>query len=150
MKRLRLLGHPLHPLSVHFPLGLLLCSSCLDLAIALGAPEAWAPHALAMLICGLVTALPALLTGVLDYVTIPQGSANSRLATSHMAVALLGVAAYGATLAIRSGRPQLGSLGLVATLSGAACLGAAGWMGGELVYGRGEGLRRHQPRSDGR
>lgn len=46
MRRLRLFGHPLHPATVHFPIGLLAGATVVDVLVALGlyAASLWFRH----------------------------------------------------------------------------------------------------------
>jgi len=128
------IGHPLHPLLVHLPIGGWLIAGMLD---ALPAREAQSGADLAMLL-GTLGAVGTITTGVVDWSTT-RGHARR----TGMVHALLNDAAfllYGASLLSRhSGHRALGKKlsggGLALSMIGA-------FLGGQLVYRHGLGVRR--------
>ncbi len=134
------LGHPLHPITIHAPLGLLLGSAAWDVLWVWQGPEPWALLGRWTLLLGLIFALPAAGTGVVDYLALPASRPIRRLAIVHLILALLAVAAYGTSLLFRWQEASL-ALCLVPAGLGLLLLMAAGWFGGELVYGHGVGQR---------
>lgn len=130
-------GHPVHTGAVHFPLGLLPASSVWD-ALALGGVSGpWWSVSFWTLALGCLLALPALATGFLDYLGLPEDHPAEERASRHMWAALSGVALYGADLLWRLGpeRPVPGSPwgAALVGLAGLAALAVAGWLGGDLV-----------------
>ena len=62
-----------------------------------------------------------------------------RVALWHLALALLATAVFAVSFALRLGTP-LGTLPVVVSIGGLLVLGAAGWLGGELVFVHGMGV----------
>lgn len=137
MGGLRLFGHSLHPSLVHLPIGLLTGGTIWD-GVALWTGRAfWWEAAFWTLALGAASALPAAVTGFLDFARIPDDEAGIVRAWQHMAATLTSVCLYGGSLLLRGGPgpPDPGRLPWAVTLSvaGLAVLAAAGWTGGDLV-----------------
>ncbi|MGH8127153.1 MAG: DUF2231 domain-containing protein [Gammaproteobacteria bacterium] len=79
-----LLGLPLHPMLVHFPLAFWLSVPVFDaLALCCG-PQPWWGIALGMTTAGVAIGTLALMTGLLEYVHLSEtGSNDVRLAAHH-------------------------------------------------------------------
>jgi uncharacterized membrane protein len=128
--------HPLHPALVHFPIACWSLATCADLA-SLGLGESLWRFASAMLCIGLVTALAAMLTGLLELMKLTEGHPAEADVHRHLGWALAAWSCYAASLFLRWDDSQLVAPGVPAlTLSvlGFGCLGVAGWLGGKLVY----------------
>jgi uncharacterized membrane protein len=139
---MRLFGHPVHPLVVAFPIALLVLTPLWDGAALLGiAPELalvgyWSELA------GLVGGGLALVTGLMDFLTLkepPPELTNAALRHAAFALATLGL--YVTAFVVRGGasgsvRPLVLGLEIV----GALGLGATGWLGGHLVFRHGVGV----------
>ncbi len=143
----------LHPLSVHFPLALLLASSLCTL-LALRWPEtAWASSAYHCLLLGWFAGLPALLSGLIDAAQQLSGPTAWRdgaviaAVNQHAFSSLAAMLVYGRALLLHRRQPELladpaarrSYLGLHGL--GAALLMLAGWLGGQLVYELGLGVQ---------
>jgi uncharacterized membrane protein len=147
---LRLFGHSLHVLLVHFPLGLWPLVMPLELAGWLGGWRMgwrlafWA-NALALL-----AALPTAATGLIDLLGLKRGAAAERAANLHMTAMLGAAALFGGELCFHppgaaiSAPAAFVNLGL--TLLGSAALFWGGWLGGELVFRHGAGRIEEGPR----
>jgi uncharacterized membrane protein/nitrite reductase/ring-hydroxylating ferredoxin subunit len=145
------LRHPLHPLLVHFPIGLFILSLLLDLAslVFRSTPDLVRDAFYAMLL-GIITALIAAVPGFVDYTDIRSDHPGKRTATTHLTLNLIAVALYGINLGVRSSslnelQTPVGSL--VLSLIGIVLLSAAGYLGGRLVYADGIGVGRHKRRT---
>jgi uncharacterized membrane protein len=143
---LRLLGHPIHPIVNHAPMGLLSVCVAFDvLGLCLGSPIWW-QVGFWNIAAGLVTAAPAVVSGLADFIAHVRGPRPERLAVVHLTLMLSALGAFGLGLVFRHG-PELsdGSLRLVAVAIdclGTLLLAAGGWFGGELVYGHAVGVRQ--------
>lgn len=135
MRPLRVLGHPVHPVTVHVPFGLLACASALDLAALAGVERAAEPGLWA-LIGGLAAGGVAATAGLLDFAAIPRTHPGGRLALAHLALMGGALTAYGGALVARGSWP-----GTASGLLGLGLLLAGGWTGGEMVFGHGVGVR---------
>src|SRR5438034_941782 len=79
------LHHPLHPLLVHFPIGLFFFSFALDIArLILGSAPALVVGAFYSMAFGIIGALIAALPGLADYSEIRSSHPAKRTATLHM------------------------------------------------------------------
>ncbi len=118
-------GLPLHPALVHFPIGGAFSAAVVDL-LGMGA----AAGALSAFTA--VTAAPTVVAGLADYAEIDERPAQ-RLAGAHFAAAATGTSLVVASLGFR----LAGASGLARVLlwGGCAAYGAAGMLGGHLVYG---------------
>src|SRR5205823_13589587 len=145
------LRHPLHPMLVHFPIGLFLLSLLLDLAsLALpSAPDLVRDSFYAMLL-GVITALIAAVPGFVDYTDIRSDHPAKRTATVHLTLNLIVVALYGINLGVRSSSlvdPKIQMVPMILSFIGVALLSVSGYLGGRLVYDDGIGVGRHKRRT---
>src|SRR6266704_4945084 len=140
------LRHPLHPMLVHFPIGLFLLSFLLDLASLVfpSVPNIVRDSFYAMLL-GVITALMAAVPGFVDYTDIRRDHPAKRTATAHMTLNLIVVALYAINLAVRFSADvdlRVHPLAFSFSLVGVAVLSISGYLGGQLVYDDGIGVGR--------
>src|SRR5438128_4964716 len=97
------LKHPIHPMLVHFPIGLFILSLLLDLVSLVfpSVPQLVRDSFYAMLL-GVIMALVAAVPGFVDYTDIRSDHPGKRTATAHLTLNLLVVALYGINLGVRS------------------------------------------------
>lgn len=138
MKPLRFLGHPVHPITVHAPFGLLVGANGLDVATWLGLAPWTGDASWWLLAAGLAGATVAVTAGLIDYVAIPKGHPAGSTANLHLGLIACALSAYGVSLALRG---DASSAAAVVGAVGLALLLAGGWAGGEMVYGHGIGVR---------
>lgn len=133
--------HPLHPMLVHFPLACWSLATIADFASAHYGKPAW--HlAGTLLLIGLVMALPAIVTGVIELIQVPDERAAMRDAYLHMVVMMLAFALYAASLLMRVDAGHFiapGAAAITVSACGFVALMIGGWLGGTLVYGHGIG-----------
>jgi uncharacterized membrane protein len=141
MKRLRVLGHPVHPPAVHAPLGLWAAAAAWDAAaLATGRPELWT-LSFGCPALGCLAALPALATGFLDFLVLEREEAEST-ARWHMVLMAACWLLYAASAAVRGGwtAPEHAAWAAGLQFAGLAVLSVGGWLGGRLVYTYGAGV----------
>jgi nitrite reductase/ring-hydroxylating ferredoxin subunit/uncharacterized membrane protein len=130
-----LLGHPVHPMLIPFPIAFLSGAVLFDIVGWIGNLPSWWTTGGHLSAAGILTALMAAVPGVIDYVyTVPPESSGKTRATKHMLVNLTAVALFAAAWWLRGGAadaPAIGVLGLEVVALG--LLGAGGYMGGTLV-----------------
>lgn len=143
MIKARIAGHPLHPAVVHFPIGLWFTTVLLDI-VGLYQPDAvWYQISYWCLAIGLAFALPAVITGLLEYVSITSKDPAMNIATTHMMLMVTATALFGTSWVIRvmsaasSSAPTTWAISIACL--GAITLAAGGWLGGTLVYRYGVG-----------
>src|SRR5438477_11230542 len=97
------LRHPIHPMLVHFPIGLFILSWLLDLASLVfpNVPNLVRDSFHAMLL-GVITALIAAVPGFVDYTDIRSDHPGKRTATPRLTMNLFVVALYAINLGVRS------------------------------------------------
>jgi uncharacterized membrane protein len=140
--RVKLFGHPIHPMLVVFPLGLLVASLFFDfLGIATGNGE-FAVVAFWCIAGGILTGLLAAVFGLLDWLPIPGGTRAKTVGLWHGAGNVVVVALFAVSWWLRSGSPGYVPDGLALALSVVAVAigGVTGWLGGELVDRLGVGV----------
>jgi uncharacterized membrane protein len=144
---MRLFGHPLHPMLVHFPIALWAVGSACDVLTLAHVPDA-ARIAWLSIGAGTAAALLTMTAGMVDYAALDE----SALPTAHRHMALMGTAwllyavafvfaSDGLAPAVEPGWPSI-----AAALAGFAMLIAGAWQGGQLVYRLGAGVDRRDPR----
>jgi uncharacterized membrane protein len=142
---LSLFGHPVHPMLVHLPMGLLLTAPLWDL-IGLVRPSGAAISAVVgewTLAVGCLGGLAAAVAGMVDFGALPEGHPAARAANFHLYLVLGALALFGTSLLVRHGH---GAAGVTPTLlgldvAGVLCLAAGGYFGAEMVYRHGVGRR---------
>ncbi len=139
---LRLFGHPVHPMLVHLPMGLILTAPLWDLLGLVRPTAAAAASTVASwtLAVGCLGGLAAAAAGLFDFAAIHAGHPAERAANLHLYLILAALAAYGTSLLLRHGHrscPAVGLLGVDA--AGFLLLTAGGFFGAEMVYRHGVG-----------
>lgn len=129
------LGHPAHPLVVVVPSGFWVTSAVYDLRSADGNDAEAERIADATLKLGLLTAVPAALTGIAQFLRT-DGLAR-RVAAVHWALNLSALSLYSASWVARSQGRRSGGRKLSA--AAIALVGPGAYLGGELAYHYGVG-----------
>jgi len=138
------LGHPLHPAIVHFPIALLLSATVVDLAWVAGITND--AHLAAILIAaGLAMGLVAMGAGMIDFIALDEAVIPHAL--RHMAAVGLAWMGYAVALYLRrdalvGGGTDVNSLSIAFSLFSALVLALGGWLGGRLVYSFGAGVAK--------
>jgi uncharacterized membrane protein len=141
--RSMILDHPLHPIFTHFPMGLLIISMLWDVLGLWSGNSLWWNISYWSIAVGLLFAILAVVTGLIDFSKIPQGDAAENVGMRHMIVVILAATMYTGSFFFRFGSPVptgihlYGALGL--SILGFILLLIGGWYGGELVYSHGVG-----------
>lgn len=146
---MRLDGLPLHPITVHFPIAFLSGSLLWDgLGLWLGTPLWWT-MSFWSLVLGLATALPALLTGFIEYAQLSPETPAEQTATRHLLLTGCAVTLFLGSLLVRGGvePPTGGRLigALACSCAGLGLLTAGGHLGARLVYRHGVGHAASDP-----
>ncbi len=81
--RAKLFGHPIHPMLIPFPLGLLATSLAFDLIHLLAGGEPWAEVAYWMIVAGIIGGLAAAPFGWIDWFAIPDGTRAKAIGLWH-------------------------------------------------------------------
>jgi len=146
---MRLWGHPIHPMLVHFPVAFWTVAVMAYVADTAGVEGAAAAAKLANG-AGLIMALPAMTAGLIELRLIDSRSEAMRVATLHMmAMAAAWVCFMLALVMSISTRASLDKqitqlAGVVSASVGFLLMSVGGWVGGRLVYEFGIGVATHK------
>jgi uncharacterized membrane protein len=81
--RAKFLGHPIHPMLIPLPLGLLSGSVAFDLAHRVTGEDVWGTVATATIGAGIIGGILAAPLGVIDWAAIPDGTRAKRIGSLH-------------------------------------------------------------------
>ncbi len=137
----KFLGHPVHQIVVAFPMGLLCTASLFDAVYVVKGEVMWSTVAFFMIGAGVVGGVIAAIFGLIDYLAIPVRTRAKRIARLHGLTSVTVVILFTASWWLRAApllRPP--PIALLCSFGGAALLGLAGWLGGELLNRLGVGI----------
>ena len=123
------LGHPLHPVLVHVPVGAWVSAGLLDLF------PPFRPAATLLIGTGVAAAVPASLSGAADW--SEQDAGVRRLGALHAAANTAAVALYVGSLAAR--KRGNGALGVVLAYAGLGVASGSAAVGGHMSYAHSSG-----------
>jgi len=139
--RAKLLGHPIHPMLINFPLGLLPTAVIFDIVHAATGNVMWAQASFLMIAAGIVGALAAAIFGLVDWLAIPSRTRAKRIGAYHSIGNVIVVVLFAASGILRYRAAAIpSSLALVLVFVGLALAVVTGWLGGELVDRLGVGV----------
>ena len=148
----KFLGHPIHPMLVVFPLGLLVTSLIFDF-IRLGTGNGtWGLVAEYMIGAGIIGGLVAAVFGLIDWLSIPAGTRAKTIGAWHGIGNVIVVLLFAISWAMRRDLPETpGTLPFVLSIVAVLIGAVTGWLGGELVdrlgIGVDEGANPNAPNS---
>jgi uncharacterized membrane protein len=137
----KLFGHPIHPMLIPFPIGLLGMAVIFDLLAQFAGRTALGLAAHPMIAAGVITALLAALFGAIDWTGIPGGTRAKTIATIHGLGNVGIVVLFAIAWWLRRENPgEAAGLPLLLEVIGVLALLVTGWLGGELVARLGVGV----------
>ena len=126
-------SHPLHPILISFPIGLLLAALLSDIIFRINDEEIFFEMGGYLEIAGIVSGFIAAVPGVIDYIfTVPPQSSAKKRATKHGLINVIMLIAFIAAYLLRNNASF--NLVLALELAGAVLMMIAGWLGGTLVH----------------
>ena len=136
-------GHPVHPMIIVLPLGLLPASVFADVLHHIIDDPAWGSFALWLMVAGVLSGLVAGSIGFMDWKGLPVGTKARRVGAIHGLTNVVALAVFLVSLLLRVGDPSrptpfATSVAVIALFI--AFLG--GWLGGELVFRLGVGVHQ--------
>jgi uncharacterized membrane protein len=133
--RAKLLGHPIHPMLIVFPLGLFISAVVFDAVYLWRGSPTFATVAYWNIAAGIVGGLLAAVFGLIDWVAIPAGTRAKRIGLLHGAANVVVVLMFAVVWWMRANSfDATPTTGLFLLEVVALALGSvAGWLGGELV-----------------
>ncbi|HEY2388612.1 MAG TPA: DUF2231 domain-containing protein [Candidatus Binatia bacterium] len=153
--RAKILGHPVHPMLINFPLGLLPTAVAFDIVHLSTQNPRWNDLAFWMIVAGVIGALFAAVFGLVDWLAIPARTRAKRIGAVHGLGNLVVVALFAASLYLRYQTAETPSTAaLVCSFVGLGLALITAWLGGELVdrlgIGVDDGANVNAPSSLGR
>lgn len=132
--RAKLFGHPLHPMLIVFPLGLLGMAVVFDLLALFAGQDILGQAAHPMIAAGILTGLAAAIFGATDWAAIPDGTRAKGIAIAHGLGNVIIVALFAIAWWLRRDDPgNAAGLPILLQVIGVAGALVTGWLGGELV-----------------
>ncbi len=137
----KLLGHPVHPMLIVFPLGLLATAVIFDIIALATGNGAWSGMADYLIAAGVIGGLAASVFGLIDWLAIPPGTRAKTIGLWHGAGNVVVVVLFAVSWLLRWGSPNApGALALIFSFVGVVLALVTGWLGGELVDRLGVGV----------
>jgi uncharacterized membrane protein len=133
--KLNFFGHPIHPILIVFPLGLLPAAVLCDIVFLVRHNPNWGHMAYWLIAGGVLGGLLAAVFGFADWLALDSGTRAKRLGVWHLVVNDIMLILFALSWWLR--RPAPDQPTLVAIVLGIIALvfgGLGGWLGGELVY----------------
>lgn len=134
--RVKLFGHPVHPMLIVLPAGLFISTVIMDIVYLIFRNPVFSTVAFYMMIIGVIGGLLAAIFGFIDWSGLPNNSRARNIGAVHGLGNFVIVVLFAASWFLRRGSPNFVPSGLAMTLSFAGILLALMtlWIGGELVY----------------
>jgi uncharacterized membrane protein len=141
--RVKLLGHPVHPMLIVFPLGLLATAVAFDIVALAQGDTAWYHLSFWMIAAGIIGGLLAAVFGLIDWTAIPSGTRAKQIGLLHGGSNVVVVLLFIASWFMRRAGDEIPSTGaLVLSFIAVVIALFGGWLGGELVDRLGVGVDR--------
>jgi uncharacterized membrane protein len=132
--RAKLFGHPIHPMLIVFPLGLLATAVIFDIIQLVRHTGQWTLVAFYMIAAGVIGGLIAAVFGLIDWLAVPSGTRAKRVGLWHGLGNVVVVVLFIVSWLLRKGSPATPStLAYLCSFAGVALALITGWLGGELV-----------------
>lgn len=130
-----ILGHPIHPIIVIFPVAFLSGAAGTDLGYWLTQDPFWARASIWLIGLGALAGIAAGLVGMIDFIRIPRVRRRTA-GWAHMAanIAALVLSLINFGLRLNSLTEAILPVGLTISLIVASLLLVGGWFGGELTF----------------
>jgi uncharacterized membrane protein len=139
--KIKVAGHPLHPMLIVFPLGLLATAAAFDVVGLVSGNPTWFPISFWMIAAGIIGGLVAALPGLVDWLAIPRNTRAKAIGLWHGAGNLIVVLLFVLSWFLRRGNNNMPSNGaLVLSFIAVVLAFVTGWLGGELVDRLGVGV----------
>lgn len=141
------LGHPLHPIMVHLPTALWPAALIFDILAMLGiGGNAMVQTSFYAILLGLLSALPAVPTGLADWWDIKRDKPAWKIGLFHMIMNFAVMALWAINLSLRWGTPldasTVTAFQLTLSVAGTLLLFISGYLGGQMIYSYGINVAR--------
>jgi uncharacterized membrane protein len=136
-----ILGHPVHPMLIPFPLALWVTSFVADVIFYFNRNTSLLVIAKFTLAAGIIGGLAAAVPGIIDWLAI-RNQEVKRIANWHARLNIIALIIFATSLCLRTryGAAWVGyrlTIPFLLSLVGVILIGISGWLGGDLVYKHG-------------
>ena len=140
--RVKLFGHPVHPMLIVFPIGLFATAVIFDILYLATRNPALTTVSYYMIAAGAVGGLLAAIFGLIDWLALPNNSRAKNIGGWHGLGNLTIVILFAVSWLMRGDNANFvpDSLALLLSFAGAGLALITAWIGGELVYRLGVGV----------
>jgi len=138
----KVFGHPVHPMLIVFPIGLLATSVIFDIIYLVTGTPILATVSYYMIAAGVVGGLLAAIFGFMDWLSLPNNTRAKNIGLWHGLGNVVIVVLFAVSWLLRGGNANFvpDSLALILSFAGFALALITAWIGGELVYRLGVGV----------
>ena len=140
--RVKLFGHPVHPMLIVFPLGLFATAVIFDVLYLANSNTSFPTVSFYMIAAGVIGGLLAAIFGFIDWLALPRNSRARVIGGWHGIGNFVIVVLFAISWLLRSDNQNFipGIPALTLSLAGVGLALITGWIGGELVYRLGVGV----------
>lgn len=139
--RVKLLGHPVHPMLIVFPLGLLATAVAFEIVGLASGDAEWFRISFWMIAAGIIGGLLSAIFGLVDWLAIPSGTRAKRIGLWHGGGNVIVTVLFIISWFLRRPAPENPEVSaLVLSFIAVALALVTGWLGGELVDRLGVGV----------
>lgn len=134
------IGHPSHPMFVHFPIAYYLAVLVFDVMTRLDANPGLVQAGTFLLVGAALATLILVITGLVDYLSMVPGSSKRKIGTRHLVANVAAAGFFLTALVLRWGErtaAQADTLWIVLEAIGFGIVSVAQYFGGVLVYEKG-------------
>jgi uncharacterized membrane protein len=140
--KVKLAGHPIHPMLIVFPIGLLATAVIFDIIYLAANNPILATVSFYMIAAGGIGGLLAAIFGFIDWLALPNNSRAKNIGLWHGLGNVVIVGLFAVSWLLRDGNANFlpDTLALLLSFAGFALALITAWIGGELVYRLGVGV----------
>lgn len=139
--KVKLLGHPVHPMLIVFPLGLLATAVAFDIVGLASGDAEWFRISFWMIAAGILGGLLSAIFGLVDWLAIPSGTRAKRIGLWHGGGNVIVTVLFIISWFLRRTAPENPEVAaFVLSFIAVALALVTGWLGGELVDRLGVGV----------
>lgn len=140
--KVKLFGHPIHPMLIVLPLGLLSAAVVFDIVYLFTGDDLFTTVAFWNIGAGVLGGLAAAIFGAWDWFHIPRDTRAKRIGLLHGGGNVVVIGLFSVSWLLRLGQDghEPGGLAYVLSFAGLGLAALTGWLGGELVARLGVGV----------
>jgi uncharacterized membrane protein len=133
--RAKMLGHPIHPMLIPFPIGLLTTAVVFDIIYLINDRPGFNLAAAYALAAGIIGGLIAAPFGLIDWFVIPARTRAKQVGVWHLCGNVIALVLFAVSwwLRFEAGAWNPTVAALICSFVGVVIAAASGWLGGELV-----------------